>query len=327
MKNVLVTGATGFVGRALVARLREEVGEEGRVVGLGSRDVDLVDRGATFDWFDRQHWAFDCDHIFHLAALYKAGAWPVDHPATQFHVNMSMNVNVLEAWKRFFPAAKFTSILSYCMYPPHDDSHPESELWGTEPEEYLFAYAMTKKALLTGQKAYRQEYGLRCTSVVLPTIYGPHDSFAEDSHVMGALIGKFVRAQRSGAAEVEIWGTGEQEREFLFVDDAVDGIIAAGRGSLTDVLNIGTGTVCSIREIAEAIRDATGFGGAIRYNPTRFVGVKKRLLDVGRIREELGWQAVTSLQAGIQRTVDWYSARLDAEERSGYEAAAALTAV
>jgi len=104
MKSVIVTGATGFLGRALVETIRGRFGPECRVVALGSREVDLANRAATFDWFERNHWSGECDHIIHLAALYKAGDWPVLHPATQFHVNMAININLLEAWRRFFPA-------------------------------------------------------------------------------------------------------------------------------------------------------------------------------------------------------------------------------
>ena len=305
MRNVIVTGATGFIGKTLVEKIKQHY-PDANLISVGSSTVDLTDQSSLFDWLaDLQ--SFPCDTIIHLAALYKAGDWPVHHPATQFHANMLINVNVLEGWKRFFPQAKFVSILSYCMYPSTPHPHPESELLGHEPEDYLFAYAMTKKALLIGQRAYRQEFGLKSASIVLPTVYGPGDSFSENSHVVGALVGKFVRAARSGAEAVEVWGNGKQEREFLLVDDACDGIILAAEKSDADALNIGTGEAYSVGDIARWISEAAGFKGRIAFNENRFVGVSKRVLDVSRAREVLGWQATTPIRDGLKRTVERYA--------------------
>ncbi len=309
MKNVIVTGATGFVGRTLVTKIGERF-PEAEVLALGTKHVDLSDRAAAFRFFEKLSWTNDADHIIHLAALYKAGDWPVRHQATQFYVNMSINVNILEAWRRFMPRAKMTSVLSYCMYPSHPEPHPESEVDGTEPEDYLFAYAFTKKAQLIGQRAYAREHGLSSTSLILPTVYGPGDSFAENSHVVGALVGKFVRAARAGASSVEVWGNGQQEREFLYVDDAADGIITAALQSQEDVLNLGTGEAYTIAHIANVIRRAARCPGEIAFNTDRFTGVKRRVLDVSKMRELLGWVAPTSLEAGVAKTVAWYQADL-----------------
>lgn len=309
MRRVIVTGGTGFIGRALVDEIRARY-SAAEVIPVGTAVVDIADEHAWFAWLEQL--GGEVDHIIHLAALYKAGDWPVHHPATQFNVNLKINVNALEGWKREFPAAKFTSILSYCMYPSLAHAHPESELWGHEPEDYLFAYAMTKKAMLIGQRAYRQEYGLRCASVVLPTVYGPGDSFAENSHVVGALIGKFVRAARAGAPEVEVWGDGSASREFLYVGDACDGIIRVALDSEEPAVNLGTGAAYPIRDLVAAIREHSGFTGEARYNMNRFVGVQSRRLDVSLIQEKLGWTAATSLDEGIARTTAWYAASLDA---------------
>jgi GDP-L-fucose synthase len=311
MQRVVVTGATGFIGTALVARLERELGPGAKIVGVGSRDVDLTDRDAVFAWLERTASGGGIDHVFHLAALYKAGDWPVQHPATQFFANTAINTNLLAAWARFAPGAKLTSVLSYCMYPPRDTPHPERELWGNEPEDYLFAYAFSKKALLVGQRACLQEHGLASSSAVLPTIFGPGDSFAENSHVVGALIGKFVRAVRDGAPEVEVWGDGEQRREFLYVDDAVDGILAVARCAKDPVLNVGTGVAHSVRELAELVRDAAGFTGRIRYQTKdRFVGVKHRALDVTRVQSEIGWRASTDIRSAVEATVRAYREQL-----------------
>lgn len=308
MRRAIVTGGTGFVGRALVDELLRRY-PSAEIVPVGTQVVDIADEAAWFEWLGRFDGA--ADHLIHLAALYKAGDWPVHHPATQFNVNMKINVNALEGWRRFLPQAKFTSILSYCMYPSTENAHPEAELYGHEPEDYLFAYALTKKAMLIGQRAYRQEYGLKCASVVLPTVYGPGDSFAENSHVVGALIGKFVRAARSGASEVEVWGDGTAEREFLYVGDAVDGIIKVALESDEPALNLGMGEAQSIAQLAGWIRRAAGYTGKIRYDMNRFVGVRTRKLDVSRMREVLGWSAPTSLEDGIARTVAWYERSLE----------------
>jgi GDP-L-fucose synthase len=307
MKSVIVTGATGFLGRTLVSEIRGRF-PDCEVIAAGSADVDLADRGAVFEWMDRLSAGFDCEHLIHLAALYKAGDWPVHHPATQFHVNMSINVNTLEGWRRFFPKAKLTSILSYCMYPPREHPHPENELWGHEPEDYLFAYAMTKKALLVGQRAYRREHGLVSTSVVLPTVYGPGDSFEENAHVVGALVGKFVRAAKAGAPAVEVWGDGAQRREFLFVEDAADGVIQAALKSDLEAINLGAGEAQAVGDLAVQIRDLAGFRGRIDFNIDRFVGVRSRVLDISRAAEVLGWRPATPIGEGLRKTVDWYAA-------------------
>jgi nucleoside-diphosphate-sugar epimerase len=311
MKSVIVTGATGFIGRTLVDTIGRRFGLGCNVIALGSNIVNLSCKDETFDWFGKTPGICDCDHIIHLATLYKAGDWPVRHQATQFYVNMSINVNLLEAWRTFFPNAKMTSILSYCMYPSHNEAHPESEIYGTEPEDYLFAYAFTKKAQLIGQRAYAREHGLRSTSVILPTVYGPGDSFAENSHVVGALIGKFVWATTNEAAEVEVWGDGNQEREFLYVEDAAEGIITAALNSRHEVLNLGTGVAHSIGEIAKHIKALSRFEGRIAYNMNRFVGVKRRVLDVSKMRDELGWTAQTRLEEGLLATIEWYKGKLD----------------
>lgn len=303
MKDVIVTGGSGFIGRALSIRLAKELGEAGKVFSLSSRDADLVDRDSTFRWFDRQHWTHDVTHIFHLAAVYKAGGWPATHPATQFHANIAMNINLLEAWKRFFPKARLTNVVSYCMYPDHDQPHPESEMYGTEPEAYLYAYAFTKKALVIGQRAYCQEFGLSAVSTVLSTIFGPGGAFTENAHVIGALIGKFYTAAREGRKWVEVWGDGGQEREFLYIDDAVAGILDVAKRATSPMLNLGSGTGVKISAVAEIIKRETGFQGEIRYNPNRFVGARRRILSTQLVRQEVNWHPRVGLEEGIRRTI------------------------
>lgn len=311
MKDVIVTGGTGFIGGTLADALRSRSADGSKVLAVGSRDVDLVNREAALAWFERMHWVNEVSDIFHLAAVYKAGGWPATHPGTQFHTNMGLNLSVLEGWKRFFPRARLTSVVSYCMYPDHDRPHPESELWGTEPEPYLWAYAFTKKALVVGQQAYCKEFGLKASSLVLPTVYGPRDDFSESSHVMGALIGKFVDATRNGDPTVEVWGTGEQQREFIHVDDVVDALCTVSQHpDPPEVLNLGVGETVKIRRLAEMIAEYAGYRGDIVFNDNRFVGAMHRGLDSSRLTREIGWEPSVSIEAGVAATVEWYSDRL-----------------
>ncbi len=306
MEDIIITGGSGFIGRTLARRLRDVMPADGKIHALSSREADLTDRAATFRWFEQHPSAGKATHIFHLAAVYKAGGWPATHPATQFDANMAININLLEAWKRHCPQARLTSVVSYCMYPDHDRPHPETEIYGTEPEQYLYAYAFTKKALIIGQRAYCQEFQLSATSVVLPTVYGPNDSFAEDSHVMGALIGKFCRAVKEGRNTVEVWGDGLQEREFLHVDDAAEGIIAAATKARSSVLNLGMGQGVTIKCIAEIVQRESGFKGKVCYNPQRFVGARRRVLCSDKATQEIDWRPRITVEEGIRRTIAHY---------------------
>jgi len=303
MKDVIVTGGSGFIGRSLSVHLSPLVERGRKVLALSSRDVDLVNREATFQWFERNQSAHEVSHIFHLAAVYKAGGWPATHPATQFHANMAINVNLLEAWKRFFPGARLTNVVSYCMYPDHDRPHPETELYGTEPEEYLFAYAFTKKALLIGQRAYCQEFGLSAVGLVLPTVYGPGDSFMEESHVMGALIGKFCRAAKEGRESVEVWGDGTAIRSYTYVDDMVDGIRRLMQSDLEGPANIGAPEYVSVKQLVETTVGLSGKRLSVKWIEGP-VGVRSRNFSNSRIYST-GWTARFSLRDGIERTYPW----------------------
>lgn len=313
MKSILVTGGTGFIGSSLVSRLRKEMPIDEKVFAPSSSEVDLVNREDSLKWFERLHWLNEVSHIYHLAAIYKAGGWPATHPGTQFHANMQINLNVLEGWKRFFPSARLISVVSYCMYPDHNKPHPEEELWGTEPEPYLFSYAFTKKALLVGQKAYSQEFGLSASSLVLPTVYGKNADFSETSHVIGALIGKFVRACENKEPSVEVWGDGSQIREFIHVSDVVEALIRISDASTkSSVFNLGSerGRI-SVKDLAETIRDIVQFEGDIIYNSNKFTGAKQRVLDSSKILKEIEWAPKIDLREGLKEVVQHYKNNLN----------------
>lgn len=309
MKKVIVTGANGFIGRHLIAEIARRFGGQCQVHAAARRDVDLTDQAKTFEYFKLVNKDVPCDHIFHLAALYRPGDWSVRHPATQFFANMAININVLEAWSRFCPEARLTSTLSYAIYPDHDRPHAETEAYGSEPEETLFAYAFAKKALLVGQKAYQKEFGLKSASVVFPTVFGPEGKFGDGADVVNAFIMRFHKAVSDRASEVEIWGSGRQKREFLYISDAIDGLLAVAAKGTSPFYNLGTGKSETIIDLAGYVAKATGYSGKIVANPQKFEGTAKREMDIALIKNELGWQPAVSVIDGIKLTVDWYDQR------------------
>ena len=304
MNDILITGGTGFIGKNLVKELKHRY-PSSNIIYPSSKELDLTNFKETFDFFKKNSKKFNITNVFHLAALYKAGGWPMKHPATQLFVNQSINTNFFENVKLFLPQCKVVSSVSYCIYPDHDKPHPESEAYGTEPEDYLFAYGFTKKGILIANRAYRQEFSLNCVSAVLPTVYGPGDSIKEDSHVMGALIGKFVRAKSNNLSEVEIWGDGNQHREFIYVMDVVDALIYLSiNKTKKDLYNIGMGKSNSIKEIAEIISKLTSYDGDIVYNTNKFTGAKFRVMDSSRILNEFNWSSKYSIYDGVLETIN-----------------------
>ena len=310
MKAIIVTGGSGFIGKHLVKYIEKETNGSVEILSISSSDLDLTDQCAVRDWCHKIKSKYQIEKIFHLAALYKAGGWPTYHPGTQFSANVLININTLNIWKDFFPSARMVSILSYCMYQDSIVLHEEKDLISAEPESYLFSYAFTKKVMVIGIKSYVQEFGMSGNCVVLPTVYGPGDSYAEDSHVIGALIGKFVRAKCAGNDEVEVWGDGFQRREFIYVRDAVEGIYKASFGGVPLIINVGTGSAVEIRKIVEIIKRTTGFIGNERFNCNKFVGALTRCMSNECAKVALGWEPKVAIEKGIAETVDDCLARL-----------------
>lgn len=310
MRDIIVTGGNGFIGKHLVSELKLRY-PKSMIFSPNSKELDLTDYKQTSNYFLNISKSNEVSHLFHLAALYKAGGWPVHHPATQLFVNTAINNNFFEAAKNSFRNARISSVVSYCIYPDHDKPHPEEEIQNTEPEDYLFAYAFTKKGILIANRAYNQEFGMSLCSCALPTVFGPGDSISEDSHVMGALIGKFLRAKLYNYKSVEIWGDGSQEREFIFVHDVVSGIIESSLKSKSLFLNLGTNKSHTIKYIAETIRTYLKYDGEIIYNQSKFTGAKKRVMNSNKIVRELGWHPNFTLEQGIKDTIEYYLTNKD----------------
>ena len=215
---------------------------------------------------------------------------------------------------------RFLSVGTICSYPKHTPvPFHEENLWNGYPEETNAPYGLAKKMLLVQSQAYRQEFGFDASNVLLVNLYGPHDNFdPETSHVIPALIRKCVEAVETRAMQIDVWGTGKATREFLYVEDAAQGIVAAmERLEGSDPVNIGAGFEISIRELAEKIASLTGFKGRLQWDPSMPDGQPRRSLDTSRAEELLGWRATTSFDVGLRRTIEWFRSEARAPAGAG----------
>ncbi|MEZ5181966.1 MAG: GDP-L-fucose synthase [Acidimicrobiales bacterium] len=312
-RRVLVTGGSGFLGRAVVARLAD-VGA-GEVVVPRSAEVDLRDRTAAAALFAEVR----PDLVIHLAAKVGGIGYNQVHPAELYLDNLLMGTYVVEE-ARAHDVAKTVLVGTVCSYPkePPVPFHEES-LWGGYPEETNAPYGIAKLAQLVHAQTAREQYGQSVTYLIPTNLYGPGDKFHPAvSHVIPALIKKCVDAIEAGADHIELWGTGSASREFLYVDDAAEGIVlAAERYDDPDPVNLGTDHEVPIRELVLEIAAATGFTGEIRWDPSKPDGQPRRRVDNSRARERFGFSASTSFDEGLKRTVEWYLAnRSEAEARA-----------
>ncbi len=305
-KKFLITGGTGFLGQNMVPFLRN-IGA--RVDEVGS-SYDLTTREAADCLFAR---AIDYDYIIHGAAVQAAGDWPLKHKAEQYDKNLQIHTNTLSAWKKYQPQAKMIGIGSSCSYPGVKEVLKETEYWDGPMHDSVDIYGFTKKAVSVGIEAYKSQYGLKGTTVIFATLYGPYDHFdPEKSHVVSALIKKFVDARHAGVRTVEVWGSGTQTRELIYVDDQIKGLLAVldYDGPL---INIGTGVATPINKLAESIKDIINYQGEIVYNLSKFVGIQRKVLDVSLAREKYGWTTeipLLTLQEGLTKTVAYYESTL-----------------
>jgi GDP-L-fucose synthase len=301
-KRILVTGGAGFLGSHVVASLRARGAAE--VVVPCSADYDLVDRDAVRRLYDRA-----CpDLVLHLAARVGGIGANQRNPGRYFYDNLQMGVHVLEEGRRA-GVAKFVLVGTICSYPKYARvPFSEDDLWNGYPEETNAPYGVAKKALLVMAQAYRQQYGTNAIVLLPVNLYGPRDNFdLETSHVIPAMIRKFVEAQREGRSRVVLWGDGSPTREFLYVEDCARALLlAAERYDGPEPVNVGAGFEISMRDLAQKIRTLTGYAGEVVWDESRPNGQPRRSLDVNRARQAFGFEAATPFDEGLRRTVEWF---------------------
>jgi len=300
-KQVLITGGTGFLGKNLVPKL-EEAGVH--VVATG-RNYDLTNWSKTKELFNLKKF----DLIIHAAAFQGAGDFTLLYPADQFYKNNLIHTHALEAWKQYQPQARLIGIGSTCSYPGNLPVLSEDDYFTGPLHPSVETYGLTKCVMQQGIKAYKQQYGLNGTTVAFATLFGPHDEFdITRSHVVSALVQKFCDAVKNGDSEVEVWGDGTQQRELIYIDDQIDGLLmtCAYEGAL---INIGSGKETKISDLAETIKRLSGFSGEIVYNTDRFVGVRRKVLDITKAKKSFGWTVdnkMHSLEEALTKTIAWY---------------------
>lgn len=303
-KKVVVTGGNGFLGRHLVAHLRR-CGCTEIMVPL-SREFDLREKADIVKMLDVGR----PDIVIHLAAhVGGIGANRV-HPGQFFYDNAIMGIQLIE-YARRMGVEKFVCLGTICAYPKFTPvPFKEENLWNGYPEETNAPYGLAKKMLLVQAQAYRQEYGFNCIHLLPVNLYGPGDNFnLQTSHVIPALIRKCLEAKAKGDSEISCWGTGDPSREFLYVEDAAEGIVlAAEHYNKSEQVNLGAGFEIKIRDLAELICELTGFKGKLKWDPMQPDGQPRRCLDTSRAEREFGFKAKTDFREGLRRTISWYSA-------------------
>jgi GDP-L-fucose synthase len=299
VSRVTVTGGGGFVGSHLVERL-EARGDD--VFVARRRDYDLT----RFEDAERLFADAKPELVFHLAAEVGGIGANRANPGRYWYANLMMGAHVLEQ-ARVHEVGKLVIAGTVCSYPKFTPvPFNEDELWNGYPEETNAPYGVAKKSILVGGQAYREQYGLDTVYLLPANLYGPRDNFDLDSsHVIPALIRKMVNA----ADEVVLWGDGSPTREFLFVDDCVEGLLlAADRYEGREPVNLGTGVETSIRELAEVVAELTDFRGELVWDTSMPNGQPRRQLDAARAQELFDFHATTSLRDGLERTIAWYRA-------------------
>jgi GDP-L-fucose synthase len=294
----LITGANGCLGSAVVKKLQQEGVSADHIIQPRSSDYDLKNFNACQAVCD------GVDVVVHCAAITGNGIFHKENPGSIFYENLIMGVQLAEAARRA-GVRRYISIGSATQYPAKTQApFKESHLWDGYPELSHAPYSMAKQMLMVQNETYKTQYGFNAVHLLPPNMYGPQ---SPDFYVIPSLIKKVLDAQKTNKDEIEVWGTGEATREFLYIEDAANAIWhAINHPTVSGPINIGTGEEIKIKNLVELICKSLDFAGGIRYNSSIAEDHKRRLLDVKKAEKELGWRASTSIQQGLQKTIEWF---------------------
>ncbi len=300
--KVLVTGGAGFLGREVCAKLTEAGVSE--LVVPRRAEHDLTEQHVVRDLLQQTR----PDVVVHLAAEVGGIGANLANPGRYFYANAAMGINLIEESRRA-AVAKFVQVGTVCAYPKFTPvPFKEDDLWDGYPEETNAPYGVAKKSLLVMLQSYRKQYDFNGIYLLPVNLYGPWDNFdLETSHVIPALIRRFVTARNEDSPTVTLWGTGSPSREFLYVSDAAAGIVVATeRYDGAEPVNLGNGREISIRSLAETISRLVSYNGRIIWDTSRPDGQPRRALDVTRAKEFFGWEAEVEFEDGLRRTIEWW---------------------
>jgi GDP-L-fucose synthase len=302
-KRVLLTGGAGFLGSCIVENMVKKRNiPQTQLVIPRSKNSDLR------IWNNCQKAVENIDIVIHLAARVGGIGYNQKYPGTLFFDNIVMGTQLMEA-ARQAKVEKFVQLGTVCAYPKFTPTpFKEDDLWNGYPEETNAPYGIAKKALLVMAQAYRQQYGMNAIYLLPVNLYGPGDNFnPESSHVIPAIIRKFIEATQRDEKQVTIWGTGEASREFLYVDDAAEAIIAATeKYDKPAPVNLGSGKEITIKQLVDLVAKITGFKGEVVWDASKPDGQPRRCLDTTRAKAEFGFEAKMDFDEGLKRTVEWY---------------------
>lgn len=301
-KNILLTGGAGFLGTQVVAQLVKYGAKKKNIFVPRSKKDDLREQSVC------ARVVKDMDLVIHLAANVGGIGYNLENPGSLFYDNLVMGVHLMEEARKA-GVSKFVAVGTICAYPKYTPvPFKEANLWDGYPEETNAPYGLAKKMLLVQAQAYRQQYGFDAIYLLPVNLYGPGDNFnPNSSHVIPALIKKFVDAKETNATEVTVWGTGKPTREFLYVDDAARGIVLAAQNyEKADPVNLGSSFEISIKELSQVIAKLVAFKGKIIFDSTKPDGQPRRKLDVSRAKKEFGFESEVTFEQGLAKTIEWY---------------------